>query len=212
MIYNVNPPKTDTTQIKIGVLGGTFDPPHWGHLKIAAAAIEKLGLSEVMFAPAGEPPHKLGQTISPIEHRVEMVRLAISQDPRWVLSYADIGREGPSYTVELLRTLRRGLSDAIELYFMMGMDSLAAILTWREPAEIIRMARLAVFGRPGFSADVDKLESQLPGLRSRIEFVDAERIEISASEIQRRVRAGESIAEMTPPIVAEYIEANRLYK
>jgi len=212
LIYNLNPAKSQTTQIKIGVLGGTFDPPHLGHLKIAAAAIENLGLSEVLFAPAGNPPHKQGQAVSPVEHRVEMVRLAIMGNPRFVLSYVDVEREGPSYTVDLIKILRQGFADEIELYFIMGTDSLAEILTWRAPAEIIRLCRLAVFNRPGFVADLGALEKQLPGMRARVDFVDAPAMEIAASEIQRRVRAGESIAGLTPEFVEQYIAEHDLYK
>ncbi|MBI3741262.1 MAG: nicotinate-nucleotide adenylyltransferase [Chloroflexi bacterium] len=212
MIYNLNPQKTETTQIKIGVLGGTFDPPHLGHLKIAEAAIEKLSLAEVMFAPAGQPPHKDLEKISSVEDRVEMVRLAIAGNPRFTLSRIDVDRAGPAFTVETLRMLRASFSDEIEIYFLMGLDSLAAILTWRAPAEIIRLCRLAVFDRPGVKADLDALEKQLPGLRDRVEFVDSIALDISAHDIQRRMRAGESIHDFVPPLVAAYIARAKLYR
>ncbi len=197
--------------MKIGVLGGTFDPPHYGHLKIAEEAIAKLGLAEVMFAPAGQPPHKQGQKVSPVARRVEMVRLAIASDARFVLSRVDSEGEGPSYTVDLIRRLRQSLPGDVEIFFIMGMDSLASILTWREPAELIRLCRLAVFERPGFTADWFVLEKQLPGIRERVTLLNAAVSDISATEIQRRARAGESIAELVPESVAAYVRRERLY-
>ncbi len=197
--------------MKIGVLGGTFDPPHCGHLKIAEVAMEKLGLARVIFAPAGNPPHKQGQKISEVKHRLEMVRLAIADDPRFVLSRADAERERLSYTVNLVRRLRREFPNA-EFYFIMGLDSLASILTWHQPAELIRLCKLAVLSRPGVVCDLGELESKLPGLRERVEYVDSIAIDISATEIQRRVRAEESIAGLVPDAVARYVEREGLYR
>lgn len=211
MIYNLNPSKHGIHALRIGFFGGTFDPPHNGHLMIAHKAIDELGLDEVNFVPSRQPPHKRDEKITPIEHRVEMVRLAIQGNPRFLLSYIDVDREGPTYSVDSLRTLRDGWHESTEIYFLMGADSLASILSWHKPEELIRMCKLAVFARPGFNADIVELESKLPGIRERTVFMNTAPMDISATEIQRRVHAGESIKEMVPEIVEKYIKANRLY-
>lgn len=198
--------------MRIGVLGGTFDPPHIGHLVIAAEALAHLKLDQVLFAPTRQPPHKPGQPITPIEQRMEMVRLAIASNPHFALSRVDVDREGPTYTVDALRLLQKQLGEKTELYFIMGMDSLANILAWQKPEELIRLCRLAVFERPGFHADLDQLERKLPGLRERIIFIPAPALAVAASELQRRVRHGESIAHLVPEAVAAYIDAYDLYR
>jgi nicotinate-nucleotide adenylyltransferase len=197
---------------RIGVLGGTFDPPHNGHLVIAQAALTQLKLDRVLFAPTSQPPHKLGNHITSIEHRLEMVRLAIAPHPQFALSRIDYDRAGPTYTVDTMRLLREQLGNAVDLYFIMGMDSLANILTWRAPDRLIQLCRLAVFNRPGFSVNMDELEMKLPGLRERIVILPARALDIAASELQRRVRAGESIANLVPDTVAGYIAEKRLYR
>ncbi|MGE5264514.1 MAG: nicotinate-nucleotide adenylyltransferase [Acidobacteriota bacterium] len=199
-------------RIKIGVLGGTFDPPHIGHLVIAAEALAYLRLDHVLFAPTRQPPHKPGQPITPVEQRVEMVRLAIASNPHFALSRVDVDREGPTYTVDTLRLLQKQLGEHTELYFIMGMDSLANIMTWRQPEELVRFCRLAVFERPGFRADMDKLEQKLPGLRERVVFIPGSPLDVAASELQWRVRHGESIDHLVPSAVAAYIEAHGLYR
>lgn len=197
---------------RIGVLGGTFDPPHNGHLVIAQAALTQLKLDRVLFAPTSQPPHKLGNHITAVEHRVEMVRLAIALHPQFALSRIDVDRSGPTYTVDMLRLLRKQLGDEVELFFIMGMDSLANILTWRSPDKLIQLCRLAVSNRPGFRVNLDELESKLPGLRERVVILDAPALDIAASDLQRRVRLGESIANLVPDVVAAYINEEKLYQ
>lgn len=211
MIYNLNPSKHSIDTVRIGFFGGTFDPPHNGHLMIAHKAIEELGLEEVNFAPTRLPPHKRDVKITPIKHRVEMVRLAIQGNPRFVLSYIDVDRDGPTYSVDSIRLLRDGWHESTEIYFLMGIDSLASILSWHMPEELIRMCKLAVFARPGFTANLEELETKLPGIRRRTEFIRSAEFDISATEIQRRVHAGESIKEMVPETVEKYIKSNGLY-
>ncbi len=196
---------------RVGVLGGTFDPPHNGHLAIAQAALAQLQLAEVLFAPTHQPPHKLGNEITPIEHRLAMVRLAIAPHPRFTLSRVDVDRAGPTFTVDTMRLLRQKFPDA-ELYFIMGTDSLANILTWRAPAEFIRLCRLAVFNRPGFTVDLDALEAQLPGLHERAVILPAPALDIAASDLQQRVCAGLPITDWVPAAVATYIAEHGLYR
>lgn len=200
------------TTCKLGVLGGTFDPPHNGHLLIAEQALTQLGLDQVLFAPTRLPPHKINDQITAIEHRLEMVRLAIADHPQFVLSRIDVDRPGPTYTVDTMRLLREQYGGDTELYFIMGMDSLANLLTWRAPEQLIRLCKLVVFQRPGFHADLDTLEKQLPGLRQRVRFLSNPMLDIAASDLQRRVRAGEPIEHLVPPAVARYIQEHGLYK
>ncbi|CAG0960981.1 nicotinate-nucleotide adenylyltransferase [Anaerolineae bacterium] len=196
----------------IGVLGGTFDPPHIGHLVIAQEAVSQLCLSKIFFAPTRKPPHKLSNDITPIEHRLAMVQLAIAPHPRFALSRVDADRAGPTFTVDTMRLLREQFGNHAELFFIMGMDSLASILTWHAPDQLIRLCKLAVFNRPGFTANLDELESSLPGVSARVVFLKSPTLEIAASDIQRRVRAGQPIAQHVPVTVADYIARHNLYR
>jgi nicotinate-nucleotide adenylyltransferase len=199
---------------KLGVLGGTFDPPHNGHLLIARETLTQLGLAQVLFAPTRQPPHKNAADHTCIEHRLEMVRLAIAPYPQFALSRvdADADRPGPTYTVDTMRALREQFGEQVELFFIMGLDSLANILTWRTPEQLIRLCKLAVFQRPGFAANIDELERKIPGLAERVVFLHSPTLAIAASNLQQRVRAGQSIAAMVPPAVAHYIAEHGLYR
>ncbi len=198
-------------RVKVGILGGTFDPPHIGHLEIAAEALAYLKLDRVLFAPTRQPPHKPGQPITPIEQRLDMVRLAIASNPRFQLSRVDVDRAGPTYTVDTLRLLHWELGEQTELYFIMGMDSLANILTWHKPEELIHLCRLAVFQRPGFRANLEELEAKLPGLREAVVFIPSPPLDVAASDLQRRIRHGESIDHLIPEAVVAYIKEHGLY-
>jgi nicotinate-nucleotide adenylyltransferase len=201
-----------TLNLKLGVLGGTFDPPHNGHLLIAREALTQLGLTQVLFAPTRQPPHKNAAAHTPIEHRVEMVRLAIAPYPQFALSRVDVDRAGPTYTVDTMRLLREQFGDQVELFFIMGMDSLAHILTWRAPEQLIQLCQLAVFARPGFAANLEQLEEKIPGLRARVVFLQSSALDIAASDLQTRVHAGDSIAHLVPEAVARYITEKGLYR
>jgi nicotinate-nucleotide adenylyltransferase len=199
-------------RIGIGVLGGTFDPPHNGHLAIATAALDHLKLQRVLFAPTRQPPHKPNQPITPVARRVEMVRLAIAEHSGFVLSRVDVDRTGPTYTVDTLRQLRQEWGEETPLYFIMGMDSLVNLPTWYKPEELLALCRLAVLERPGYKADLENLETRIPGIRERVVFVPAPPVDISATDIQRRVREGDPIAGLVPPAVAAYIRERGLYR
>lgn len=197
---------------RIGVLGGSFDPPHIGHLKIAERAQEYLALDKILFAPTRQPPHKPYRELTPIEDRLEMVRLAIAPFPQFAISRIDVDREGPTYTSDTMRLLREQLGTASEIYFIMGMDSLANILTWHRPEEMLRYCKLAVFKRPGFQADVEALERHLPGLSQALVFIPGPDLDVSASDLQRRIRFGESTNGLIPDAVAAFIREHALYQ
>jgi len=194
------------------VLGGTFDPIHIAHLAIAEEARTQLGLDKVVFVPAGLPPHKMDVHVSPAEHRLAMVELAIAGNPHFEVSRVDIDRFGPCYTVDTIALLREEWGPDVEIYFIMGSDSLADILTWHKPDRLIRLCRIVAVGRPGYRVDMDELERCLPGASQRILFINSPQLDVSSSEIQRRVRAGESIKYQVPEAVERYIYEHGLYR
>ncbi len=206
------PPPTARYRAARGVFGGTFDPPHMGHLVLAEAARSELGLSEVVFMPAAQPPHKQGRAISSTEDRVAMVRGAVENNARFALSTLDAERPGPSYTVELMRHLREVWGDTVTIYFIMGLDSLVELPTWHLPDELMGLVTFAVVARPGYYVDMASLERALPGIADRVIFVPAPLIGISSTAIRERVREGASIRYLVPRPVERYIYEKRLYQ
>lgn len=198
--------------MKYGLLGGTFDPPHNGHLQIAAYAQVALGLAEIVFMPAPQPPHKLDDPVSPLDLRVAMLELALEPCPDFVISLLEAERTGPSYSVDTLRELRATMGDDDEIFFIMGMDSLQNLPTWYRPEEIVKLCKLAVLKRQGYGVDLDALEARVPGVTASVVMIDAPEIDVSASEIRDRVRRGKSIQDLVPPTVAAYIHAHHLYQ
>jgi nicotinate-nucleotide adenylyltransferase len=199
--------------MKIGILGGTFDPIHGGHLAIAETARTRLGLDEVHFMPAAITPLKEGGAITEPEHRVAMVQLAIAPYPYFKLSTVEIDRAGTSYTVDTIAELRRRFDPDDELYFIIGLDSLGQFARWREPARIIGMCRLVAVPRPGYSLpDRDALEAAIPGISNSLTVLDEPKVHISATEIRERVRKGRPIDDLVPEAVAEYIRKKGLYR
>ncbi len=198
--------------MRIGILGGTFDPPHIGHLVIAEEARSALSLARVYFVPARQPPHKLDQQVTPLEDRLAMLRLAVDDNPFFTISLVEANRPGPSYTVDTIRELRKEFPPFTEIFFIEGMDSLAALPTWHHPEELIQLCYLAVLKRPGFEADLDALEAVVPGVKSRVVFIPAPELEISSHELQSRCRAGHSLEYLVPKGVDEYIAEHHLYE
>ena len=196
---------------KVGLLGGTFDPIHIAHLIIAEECRSYLSLERIFFVPAGVPPHKLSKPITPPEHRIAMAELAIASNPYFTVSRLDIDRPGPCYSTDTVSLLSRQLGDQAEIYFIIGTDSLIDMPTWHEPARLIELCRFAVVGRPDYEVDMNYLESVLPGIRSRVELVDAPAISLSSSGIKRRIRSGHSIKYQVPEPVEEYIYNHQLY-
>lgn len=198
--------------MRVGVLGGTFDPIHYGHLILAEEARARLQLTRVLFVPAKDPPHKLQQPHSPAADRARMVELAIVGNAAFELSEVDLARPGPSYTVDTLGALQQALGPEAELYFLMGLDSLANILTWHRPADIVARAQLAVASRPGYTVDLAALEQALPGISARTHMLDIPEIGIAAWDLRRRVAEGLPIRYQVPEEVERYIRARGLYR
>jgi nicotinate-nucleotide adenylyltransferase len=198
--------------MKIGVLGGTFDPIHNGHLGIAESACRELGLAQVLFVPARDPWLKGPRSVASAHHRVEMVKLAISAHPRYNVSYVDLQRNGPSYTVDTLSDLRRELGSTADLYFVLGMDAMEGLPGWREPERIIKMCHLIVAKRPGVDViDLKMLEKRLPGVLEKVIVIDNDLYDTNSTGIRRRVAVGHSINGLVPDAVALYIRENSLY-
>ncbi len=199
--------------MKIGVLGGTFDPIHNGHLAIADEVRNRLVLSVIMFVPAGQPWLKVDRPISAAEHRVEMVRLAIADKPYCQVSTMDIEREGPTYTLDTLSELWKRLGNGDEVFFILGWGSLSELPQWREPERIIRLCKLVAVPRPGYpSPNLEELEASIPGLTERVTILDKPEIDISASGIRERFAKGLSISGLVPEAVEGYIREQGLYR
>ncbi len=199
--------------MRLGVLGGTFDPIHFGHLLAAETTCESLHLDQVLFAPAALPPHKQQMHVLPVAHRVAMVRLAIADNPSFALSTVDLDRPGPHYTVDMVQLIREQYAiGAEEMFLIIGADSLTQLPTWHEPAQLIQMCRLAVVVRPCYPVDLASLEQSLPGLTGRLELIEMPALGISSSDLQRRVREGHSIRYQTPEAVVRYITEHQLYR
>lgn len=196
--------------MNIGVLGGTFDPIHIGHLVVAEEARIRLGFREVLFVPAGQPWLKLDRNITPAVHRVEMVRRAIADNPHFKLCTLEIERPGPSYTVDTLTMLRKQLGSEASLFFLIGRDTLAELPLWKEPKKLVQLCRLVVAPRLG-SKDLKYLETSIHGLMDQVIQLDMPVIGISSSGIRQRIAQGLSIRYLVPAEVERYIAEQKVY-
>jgi nicotinate-nucleotide adenylyltransferase len=186
--------------VRLGIFGGTFDPPHTGHLVVAQEVHFRLGLDRVLWVPAAVPPHKRDHRITPGAVRLEMVRAAIAGDDRFEASDLELRRGGVSYTVDTLRELRQARPDD-ELFLIVGADQLTELDSWREPGEIRRLAKLVAFGREG----------EDPGEVAGVKVVPVPRMDVSSTEVRRRIGAGEPVRYLVPAAVEAVVREARLY-
>lgn len=206
-------PRRKARARKVGILGGTFDPPHIGHLWLATLAADSLGLGHVLLMPAARPPHKGRRTVSNAADRVMMTRLAISGDPGLDLSLVEMERAGPSYTVDSLVQLRAHLGEEVGLVLIMASDSFAEIETWREPDRLLELAEWAVGPRPGTPLpDPRALRERFGAAAARIHVLDGPSLDVSSSDIRARVAAGRPIRYLVSRAVEELIAARGLYR
>ena len=196
---------------RLGILGGTFDPIHHGHLIAAAELRHALALDRVLLVPNADPPHKPGVPVSTAEDRLAMIRLAIAGVPWLEIDTIELDRGGRSYTVDTLRALAAREPRSL-LLFLMGEDSLRDLPRWHRPEEIVALADLGVATRPGVVVDVDAILSTLPAARDRVHLVEIPQIGIASRDIRVRVAGGRPIAFQVPPLVESYIERRRLYQ
>ena len=193
--------------MRIGVLGGTFDPPHIAHLILAEQAREQVALDEVWFIPAGDPWRKANRDVTPATHRLAMTRLAIAGVPGWLVDDCEVKREGPTYTVDTLRELRERIDEEDELFLLLGEDALADIPNWHEPERLADHAYIVVAPREGAEGPVT-----LPFDPLRVVRVEMPYIAVSSTDLRARARLGRSLRFFVPEAVASYIEKNELYQ
>jgi len=199
--------------MNIGVLGGTFDPIHSGHLVIAEEARLRLSLAKVLFVPAGQPWLKTGRTITSAVHRVQMVKRAIAANPYFELSAIEVDRPGPSYSVETINVLQQQLGAEARIFFLVGWDSLPELPEWKEPTKLIQLCKVVAVTRPGFSRpDLKSMESFVPGIIQSVIWLDIPPVDISSTDIRNRVAQGLSIHGLVPDEVEGYIEEHGLYR
>ena len=198
--------------MRIGVLGGTFDPVHMAHVILAEEVRVRLELAEVVFIPTGEPWMKAGMPLSSPDHRLNMVRLAISSNPFFRISSVEIDRPGPSYTVETLEAIITEYGEEVEIFFIQGADTLLEFHRWKKPDRILELAKLVIMNRPGFKQDDRALKGNLSkDALGRIVKLEGPDIEISARDIRRRVAEGRSIRYRVCDDVIDYITHHELY-
>ncbi len=196
---------------RLGLLGGTFDPPHIGHLILASVLADALALDRVWFVPAASPPHKQNRAITPVAHRLAMLAAALADAPTFEISRIDVDRPGPHYSIDMVSLACQQIPDA-EWFFLMGSDSLLDLPNWQQAAALVQMCRLAVLHRPGVKLDLAALESLLPGVSQRVILVEGPAIALSSTLIVQRARAGRSIRYLVPDRVRDYITSNCLYR
>ncbi len=192
--------------MKKGIMGGTFDPIHLGHLVTAEAVRDYVQLDEVVVVPSARPPHKVGQVITSPEHRYLMVVLATITNPYFRVSRVELERVGPSYAVDTLRYFREFWGDESEIYFITGADAFAQISSWNNPEELFRLCTFVAATRPGY-----KMVSMEEKYRQKVKMIEVSALAIASSEIRRRVKKGESIKYLVPEAVENYIKKNGLY-
>ncbi len=197
---------------RLGIFGGTFDPPHLGHLILASEAYTALKLTRVLWVLTSVPPHKLDQSITDVKDRRAMVQLALDDEPAFELSTVDMDRPGPHYTLDTVRLLSSQHPDA-DMVLLIGGDSLHDLPTWHRPADLVSsLTEIGVMRRPADDIDLDALETEIPGLRRKVRYIDAPLLEIASHEIRERVAAGLPFRYYVPPAVYRYIVDHRLYK
>ncbi len=196
---------------RIGIFGGTFDPIHIGHLILAEEAWFQLKLDRVYLVPAGDPPHKRDRRLASVEHRIRMAQLATADSDYIRVSRIDADRPGPHYTADMVRLVRKRVGAQVEVYFLMGMDSLRDLPNWHEAQWLVNNCRLVALSRHDVHIDWPALEEALPGVRERVIILDMPELEIASNTIQRRVRSGQPIRYQVPRLVERYIREHGLY-
>ena len=197
---------------RIGIFGGTFDPPHLGHLILASEAHVQLKLTRLLWVLTPVPPHKMNRPISSLDDRLAMVKLALNDEPSFELSNIEIERPGPHYTLDTIRVFSKLYSND-DLILLLGGDSLRDLPSWHRPADLVAAChQIGVMRRPGDSIDMDKLEAKIPGLGTKVKFVEAPLLEIASSEIRQRAARGLPFRYYLLPAVYQYIQEHNLYR
>ena len=199
---------------KAGILGGTFNPIHNGHIELAKKALKEFGLDHILFVPTGLPPHKSSKDLAPKKHRLQMVSEAIKGQKRFRLSKMEINRSGYSYAVDTFNKLQKRLGKKTRLFYVMGLDSINNILSWKKPLDLFKMCEFIVATRPGSKIKTFKRLLKFPPLainKNKISVIEL-KMDVSATDIRDRIKSGKPISKLVPAGVAKYIEQNSLYK
>jgi nicotinate-nucleotide adenylyltransferase len=196
---------------RIGVLGGTFDPIHYGHLAIAEEVRWALALTSVYVVPAVQQPLKSQRSVAAPQQRLEMVRLACASNPALIPSEVDLQRDPPSFTVDTLAALHDMLGSDMALWFILGGDSLQTFPRWYAPRRILDLARLAIVQRPGTTVNIAEVEAQVPGLAARSDVVTGPMLDIASSSLRQRLASGQPVRYRLPDSVLHYIQSQQLY-
>ena len=202
------------TMKRIGIMGGTFNPIHKGHLALAKAALTEFGLNKVIFIPSGTPPHKAAGKVIYKEHRYRMVKRALKRFKKFVASRIEINRKGYSYAVDTFKDLRKKYGKSTKLYYIMGLDSINEILDWKKPLELFKMTEFIVGTRPGSKIRTFRRLLKFPPLAKHMDKIHLMELNenISASEIRSKIKAGKSVSRVIPKTVLKYIKDRKLYK
>jgi len=204
----------DNGQSRIGIMGGTFDPIHYGHLAAAEAARIEFGLCKVIFMPVGNPPHKQSQAISDAEHRYRMTALATSSNSGFEVSRLEVDKAGITYTFDTMKELRNIYGEVPAIYFITGADAVLELLTWYKLGELLTLCKFIAVTRPGF--DICKLEQKIAEITSKYDgeiiCLEVPLLEISSTDIRERIRSGKPVKYLLPEEVEAYIHKNGLYK
>jgi len=198
---------------RIGIMGGTFNPIHKGHLALARAAREEFALDQVVFIPSGNPPHKKASEIIDKEDRYQMVKIALRGNPGYFASRIELDRPGFSYAVDTFNALKRHYGKSAKLFYIMGLDSINEILEWRKPLELFKLCEFIVGTRPGTRLRTFRRLVKFPPLQKEVDKIHLMELKenISASEIRERVREGKSVSRLIPRVVERYIRRKGLY-
>ena len=196
---------------RIGIFGGTFDPLHLGHLILAEEARHQLQLDCIYLVPAADPPHKQNRQISSVEHRIRMAELATLDNVAVQISRIDADRPGPHFTVDTIRLLHKKHQDAVDLFFLMGLDSLRDLPTWHKPLWLVEHCTIVALNRFGVEIDWQQLEDAIPNIRQSVVVLDMPALEIASHDLRQRVRDGNPIRYQVPQVVERYIADWQLY-
>ena len=203
----------DSNTKRIAIMGGTFDPIHFGHLAAAENVRKLYGFDSIIFMPSGDPPHKIGISVSSAEDRYVMVQMATASNPYFKASRMEIDRVGKTYTVDTIKELRIFLGDKAEIFFITGSDALLEIMTWKNPTELLSLCSLIAVARPGYKIEAlkNKISELKKNYQSDIRIAKVASINISSTVIRNRVRSNLPIKYMVPECVESYIYKNNLY-
>lgn len=207
-------PKPDGKKLRLGMMGGTFDPIHMGHLVAAEEAWQQFNLDQVVFMPSGDPPHKDKRDVTAAEHRFLMTMLAVIANPCFTISRMEIDSEKTSYTIDTVKQFYNIYGDVLDFFLITGADAILEITTWKDYSVLLKSCSIIAVSRPGYSLEKlqEVLGSSFSEAAKRIHLLEVPALSISSTDIRQRVAAGKTIRYLTPKPVEQYIYKNKLYK